>query len=93
MTEIISSSSNHLSMAERNGGVTVRAVLFSLFLAALFGLCIPIVDFQMSNTFLGAMHMPANALATLLLLLVNLLLRPFTHRRTIPLLQCSPNGS
>jgi hypothetical protein len=45
----------------------------SLFLAALFGYCIPIVDFKMSNTFLGAMHMPAGSIAVLLavLLVVN----------------------
>jgi hypothetical protein len=40
--------------AEHTGGVTPRAIFFSLFLAALFGYCIPIVDFQMANTFLGA---------------------------------------
>lgn len=64
------------------GGVTVRVVLFSLFLAALFGYCIPIVDFQMSNTFLGAMHMPAAALATLmaLTLIINPLLGRFSER-------------
>lgn len=52
------------------GGVTFRAVLLSLFLAALFGYCIPIVDYKMSNTFLGAAHLPAGAVAVLLLMLV-----------------------
>ena len=57
--------------------LTFRSIVLSLLLAALFGYCIPIVDFKMSNTFLGAMHMPAGAIAVLLVLLlvVNPLLR------------------
>lgn len=56
--------------SKRVSGVTARTIVLSLFLATIFGYCIPIVDFQMSNTFLGAMHMPAAALATLLVLLL-----------------------
>lgn len=58
------------SDAARERGVTWRAVALSLIMAALFGLCIPIIDYKFSNTFLGAMHMPAGAIATLLLLLL-----------------------
>ena len=65
------------SPPQKRGGVTFRSVVMSLFLAALFGYCIPIVDYKMSNTFLGAMHMPAGAVAVLLalLLVVNPMLR------------------
>ena len=67
---------------QKRGGVTFRSVSMSLFLAAMFGYCIPIVDFKMSNTFLGAMHMPAGAIAVLLamLLVVNPLLRVLSSR-------------
>ncbi|BCM93956.1 hypothetical protein IAD21_05851 [Abditibacteriota bacterium] len=66
----------------KRGGVTVRSVSMSLFLAAMFGYCIPIVDFKMSNTFMGSMHMPAGAIAVLLalLLVVNPLLRLLSTR-------------
>ena len=62
--------------------LSLRSIVLSLFLAALFGYCIPIVDFKMSNTFLGAMHMPAGAIAVLLalLLVVNPLLRLLSTR-------------
>lgn len=65
------------AFSKRTGGVTMRVVLFSLFLAVLFGYCI----FQMSNTFVGTMHMPA-AVATLiaLLLVINPLLGLFSKR-------------
>lgn len=51
-------------------GVTRRVVVLSLFLAALFGYCIPIVDYKFSNTFLGAAHLPAAAVAVLLTLVL-----------------------
>jgi len=59
-----------------------RSIVVSLFLAALFGYCIPVVDFKFSNTFLGAMHMPAGAIAVLLalLLVVNPLLKLLSSR-------------
>lgn len=61
----------------KHGGVTPRAVVLSLALAGLFGVCLPIVDYKMSNTFLGATHLPAAAVAVLLvlLLIVNPLLK------------------
>ena len=70
------------SVPVKRGGVTFRSVAMSLFLAAMFGYCIPIVDFKMSNTFMGSMHMPAGAIAVLLslLLVVNPLLRLLSSR-------------
>jgi hypothetical protein len=63
-------------------GVTFRVVLLSLALAAVFGYCIPIVDYKFSNTFLGAAHLPAAAIFALLLLLlvVNPLLQLVSQR-------------
>ena len=63
--------------AARDRGVTWRVVLISLLLAALFGYAIPIVDYKFSNTFLGAAHLPAGAIAVLLFLL--LILNPVLH--------------
>jgi hypothetical protein len=62
---------------ELHGGMSWRVVFISLFLAAIFGYCIPIVDYKMSNTFLGATHLPAAAIAVLLalVLVVNPLLK------------------
>ena len=62
--------------------LSFRSVALSLFLAAMFGYCIPIVDFKMSNTFLGSMHMPPGAIAVLLVLLlvVNPLLQLLSSR-------------
>jgi hypothetical protein len=61
----------------RERGVTWRVVLISLLLAALFGYAIPIIDYKFSNTFLGAAHLPAGAIAVLLILL--LVLNPLLH--------------
>ena len=68
--------------APKRARLSGRSIALSLGLAALFGYCIPIVDFKMSNTFLGAMHMPAGAIAVLLalLLVVNPLLRLLSTR-------------
>jgi hypothetical protein len=67
---------------ETDGGMTWRVVIVSLLLAVLFGHCIPIVDYKMSNTFLGATHMPAAAIAVLLflVLVVNPLLKLLSAR-------------
>ncbi|RYX81077.1 hypothetical protein EON83_25665 [bacterium] len=77
-------STSVTSAPPKRGGVTFRSVFMSLFLAAMFGYCIPIVDFKMSNTFMGSMHMPAGAIAVLLalLLIVNPLLRLLSTRLT-----------
>lgn len=51
-------------------GVTRRAVLLCLGLAAFFGYVIPIVDVKLSNTFMGAQHLPPSAIGVLLVLLL-----------------------
>lgn len=63
-------------------GVTARVAVLSLLLAALFGYIIPIVDFKLTNTFLGSAHLPVGAVGVLLLLLlvVNPLLRLASRR-------------
>lgn len=72
-------------VARREHGVTARVVLLSLVLAGIFGVCIPVIDFKFSNTFLGAMHMPAAAIAALLLMLliINPLLRLLSARASL----------
>jgi hypothetical protein len=47
-------------------GVTRRVVVLSLVLAVFFGYIIPLVDVKLSNTFLGAAHLPPGAIAVLL---------------------------
>ena len=59
-----------LSETGSQRGVTGRVVLLCLGLAILFGYIIPIIDVKMSNTFLGATHLPPGAIATLLALLL-----------------------
>lgn len=61
----------------RASGITRRVVLLCLGLAAFFGYVIPIVDVKLSNTFMGAQHLPPSAIGVLLVLLlvVNPLLR------------------
>lgn len=75
-------SASATSAPELSRAITGRTVLVSLLLAAVFGYCIPVVDFKFSNTFLGAMHMPAGAIAVLLalLLVVNPLLNLLSAR-------------
>lgn len=64
------------------GGVTTRVIVLSLALAVFFGYVLPVVDFKLSNTFLGATHLPPGALAALLFLVavVNPLLRLASKR-------------
>lgn len=61
--------------AERS--ISFRVVVLCLALALLFGYIVPIIDVKSSNTYLGAMHLPAGALAVLmtLILVINPLLR------------------
>lgn len=51
-------------------GVTPRVVVLALLMALVFGYIIPIVDVKLSNTFLGAAHLPPGAIAALLVLLL-----------------------
>lgn len=54
----------------RERGVTRRVVALCLGLAVAFGYVIPIIDVKLSNTFLGATHLPPGAIAVLLALLL-----------------------
>ena len=56
--------------ARRDGGVTLRVVVLSLALAALFGYLVPLIDFQIRNTKLGAGHLPVGSIGVLLMLLL-----------------------
>ncbi len=69
---------------KRARGVTPRVVFLCLGLAVLAGYVIPIVDVKMSNTFMGAQHLPPSAVGVLLflLLVINPLLRMLSKRLT-----------
>ena len=75
----------------RDGGVTRRVVLLSLLLAALFGYMIPIIDFKLYNTKLGAGHLPVGSVGALIfiLLMINPILKKlrkqwaFTRNETL----------
>ena len=54
----------------RERGVTPRVVIFSLLMAAVFGYALPVIDFKLLNTFLGAQHLPPGAVGTLIFLLI-----------------------
>lgn len=56
--------------APKDRGVTPRVVLLSLFLAALFGWLIAVIDYRQANTFLGATHLPPGAVGALLVLVI-----------------------
>ncbi len=66
----------------REGGVTPRVVALCLLLAVGLGYVIPIIDFKLANTFLGATHLPPGAIGALLVLVcvVNPLLRLLSKR-------------
>ncbi len=68
--------------AKKARGVTLRVMLLSLFLAAMFGYIVPTVDYRFNNTFLGAVHLPAGAVAVLLaiVLVINPLLKLASRR-------------
>jgi hypothetical protein len=63
-------------------GLTFRVVLLCLGLAVFFGYVIPIVDVKLSNTFMGAQHLPPSAVGVLLVLLlvINPLLKVLAKR-------------
>ncbi|HEX8551991.1 MAG TPA: DUF6785 family protein [Abditibacteriaceae bacterium] len=75
-------SSENSESTKRCPGVTARVAVLCLALAALFGFLIPLIDFKLNNTFLGATHLPPGAIAALLVLLfaVNPMLR-FVSKR------------
>ncbi len=51
-------------------GVTPRAVLLCLLLALFFGYIVPLIDMKLSNSFLGATHLPPGALGALFVLVI-----------------------
>ena len=53
-----------------SNAISRRVVVLSLLLALFFGYILPIVDFKLSNTFLGATHLPPGAVAALLFIVV-----------------------
>ncbi|PQV63083.1 hypothetical protein B1R32_11660 [Abditibacterium utsteinense] len=57
--------------------VTLRVVVLCLLLAAMLGYLMPVIDYKLYNTFLGATHLPPGAVGVLLILLlvINPLLR------------------
>ncbi|MGI8756704.1 MAG: DUF6785 family protein [Acidimicrobiales bacterium] len=65
--------------SRRESGVTPRVVALCLALAVVFGYALPVIDYKLSNTFLGAAHLPPGAIGVLLalVLVVNPLLRFF----------------
>ncbi|HEX8834368.1 MAG TPA: DUF6785 family protein, partial [Abditibacteriaceae bacterium] len=71
--------------ASRELGVTRRVVVLCLALAVFFGYVIPIIDVKLQNSFLGAQHLPAGAIAVLLvmLLIVQPILRFFSRRQML----------
>jgi hypothetical protein len=63
-------SVEHTRAQTRDYGVTWRVTILSLALAVVFGYIIPIIDVRLSNTYLGAAHLPPGAVAVLLILLL-----------------------
>jgi hypothetical protein len=79
VNEAVESALTHSQTGERaTHGVTKRVVVFSLLLACLFGYIIPIIDHKLSNTYLGAAHLPPGAIAVMLMLL--LVINPLLQR-------------
>ncbi len=68
--------------SRKERGVTPRVVVLALALAVMLGYVIPIVDFKLRNTYLGATHLPPGAVGVLLVLvlLVNPLLRVISKK-------------
>lgn len=67
---------------DHSQGVTLRVIVLCVLLAGFFGYIIPVIDVRLSNTFLGAAHLPPGAIAVLLILLlaVNPLLKLLSQR-------------
>ena len=63
-------------------GITPRVVVLALFLAFVLGYLLPVIDFKLFNTFLGATHLPPGAVGVLLILIlvVNPLLKLVSRR-------------
>ncbi len=77
-----SAESHGATLDGRQRGVTPRVVVICLLLAVVLGYLIPIIDYKVFNTFLGATHLPPGAIGALLILVlvVNPLLRLLSKR-------------
>ena len=66
----------------RERGLSLRVVVICIALAFVLGYIMPIIDFKVFNTFLGATHLPPGAVGALLILvvLVNPLVRTLSKR-------------
>ena len=75
--EVVDSSASPTAATSRAGGVTIRVIVICLLLALAFGYLLPVIDYKLYNTFLGATHLPPGAVGVLmiLLLVINPLLR------------------
>ena len=73
------------ALSKRARGVTGRVVVLSLLLALFFGWAIPVIDYKLTNTYLGATHLPPGAIMALLLLVVviNPILRGLSRRAVL----------
>ncbi|HEX8550004.1 MAG TPA: DUF6785 family protein [Abditibacteriaceae bacterium] len=84
MSTVISTQAINLGSDENSAPnrISARVVLLCLALAVFFGYVIPIVDVKLSNTFMGAQHLPPSAVGVLLVLLLvmNPLLRLLSKR-------------
>lgn len=79
---LLSDASPPPGTSARVRGVTGRVVVLCLVLAAVLGYLLPVIDYKIGNTFLGAAHLPPGAVGVLLVLLgvVNPLLRLVSRR-------------
>src|SRR5687768_16389577 len=75
-------ASDDTPTTRKEGGVTPRVVILCLVLAAILGYIIPIIDFKLRNTYLGATHLPPGAIGVLLILvlLINPALRLISRK-------------
>jgi hypothetical protein len=70
MTEPAAAAQASVPSLQADRGVTLRVVLFSLSLALVLGYLIPVIDYKIFNTFLGATHLPPGAIGALLVLVL-----------------------
>ena len=61
----------------RERGLSFRVVVICIALAFVLGYLLPVIDFKLLNTFLGATHLPPGAIGALLILV--LLINPFVR--------------
>lgn len=75
-------ANEHSASSPPSQGVTLRVAFLSLLLALVLGYALPVIDYKLYNTFLGAAHLPPGAVGVLLVLVgvVNPLLRLISKR-------------